>query len=134
MNNKIILGMVLFAVSILVLLQAVALFAGMQITYTPTTNKCISCHDGVIAPYKRPHNDTVMCENCHGTEAHNIRFIQPDGTLANDKSTAATCIDCHETGVSGFNSPLIPNMKHSSKIDNGSIWGSYWSSERNSIS
>ncbi len=135
MNIKILLGMALFAVSILVLPQTVALFAGMQIfTYTPTTNACIPCHDGVNAPFKRPHNDTVMCENCHGTNAHNMRFIQPDGTLGTNKSTAATCIDCHETGVPGFNSPIISNMKHSSKIDNGSVWGSYWSSERNNIS
>ena len=107
MNFKILSGMVLFVIGIFVLPQTAALFAGMQIfTDTPTTDACISCHDGVIAPYKRPHNDTVMCENCHGTNAHDIKFIRPDGTLRNNKSTAATCIDCHETGVPGFNSPL----------------------------
>src|SRR3972149_3303605 len=83
----------------------------ISVTYTPYTNTCVGCHDGSIAQYKRPHNDTVMCEKCHNTDVHNMKYIQPNGTLG-DKSTAATCIDCHEKGVSGFNSPIIPNTKH----------------------
>lgn len=102
----------------------------VSLGYTPITNKCTGCHDGSIAEYKRPHNDTVLCEHCHATDVHRMNYIQPDGTSGN-KSTAATCIDCHEVGVPGFNAPIIPKLKHSSKIDNGSIWGSYWSSERN---
>ena len=105
----------------------------ISVTYTPYTNTCVGCHDGSIAQYKRPHNDTVMCEKCHNTDVHNMKYIQPNGTLG-DKSTAATCIDCHEKGVSGFNSPIIPNTKHSSKIGNGSIWGTYWGNDRNNIS
>lgn len=102
--------------------------------YTPYTNICIGCHDGYIAQYKRPHNDTVMCEQCHTTDIHNMKYIQPNGTLG-DKSTSATCIDCHEVGVPGFNNtPMIPNLRHSSKINNGSVWGSYWTNERNNIS
>ena len=101
--------------------------------YTSITDTCIGCHDGSIASYKRPHNGTIMCERCHATDIHRMKYIQPNGTLG-DRPTSATCIDCHETGVPGFNSPIIPNTKHSSRINNGSIWGSYWSSERNNIS
>jgi len=103
------------------------------LAYSPVTNKCTGCHDGSIAECKHPHNDTVQCEQCHTTDVHRMKYIQPDGTSGN-KSTAATCIDCHEAGVTGFNAPMTPEFKHSSKIDNGSIWGSYWSSERNNIS
>lgn len=120
---------------VLILLLLLILIPG-SLAYTPITDKCVGCHDGSIAGYKRPHNNTVMCEQCHTQGMHSgYSYIQPDGTLTNNKSTAATCIDCHETGVPGFsNAPIIPNLKHGSKINNGSIWGSYWSSDRNSIS
>ncbi len=119
-----------------------ALFIGIAMgDYTPVTNTCISCHNdtgfpldtdmnGVATPYKRPHNNSVMCEQCHGTNPHNVTYIQPDGSLGN-RSTAATCLDCHQTGLPGFTSaPIIPDpLKHSSNIANGSIWGTYWASE-----
>lgn len=101
--------------------------------YSPMTNKCTGCHDGSIAEYKTPHNNSVPCEQCHTKNLHNMKFIQPDGNSGN-KSTASTCIDCHENGVPGFNAPIIPSLKHSSRVNNGSIWGSYWSLERNGIS
>ena len=108
--------------------------------YTNTTKTCISCHNdtgfpndtdsnGIAAPYKRPHNDTVMCERCHGTNPHNLTYMQPDGTLGN-RTTAVSCPECHQTGVVNFtNAPIIPYpLMHSSDISNGSIWGTYWGS------
>lgn len=109
----------------------ILLFSQIGLAYTPLTDKCVGCHEGTIASYRRPHNDTIMCEQCHTQGIHTgYSYIQPDGTFTNNKSTAATCVDCHEIGVPGFNAPIIPNMKHSSNINNGSIWGNYWNSEK----
>ena len=120
---------------VVVLIFSMILLANTSVlAYSPLTNKCIGCHDGSIAAHKYPHNDTVACEQCHSTDVHEMSYIQADGTFGKNKSTAATCIDCHERGVPGFNPPKIPNMKHSSNINNGSIWGSYWSFEGNNIS
>ncbi len=119
---------------LIILLSFILVYSSFGYTpspnYTPITNKCVDCHDGYTAPYKRPHNDTVMCEQCHTTHVHGIGYIQPDGSLGYDNSTAATCADCHEAAVPGFISPAIPDIKHSSKISNGSIWGSFWSSRK----
>ncbi len=118
---------------IILSLVTMLIITSTSVAYTPITNTCIGCHDGSIAQYKRPHNDTVMCEKCHTTDIHNMKYIQPNGSLG-DKSTSATCIDCHIRGVSGFNSTIIPDTKHSSKLGNGSIWGDYWGFDRNNIS
>lgn len=122
---------------------------GTQAGYTGVTVACISCHndtdypndtnsDGIAAPYKRPHNDTVMCEDCHSSDPHNMTYLQPDGTFGN-RSSAVTCPDCHQTSITGFSkvAPLIPDpLKHSSNPANGSLWNStsipYWTSEKDS--
>ncbi|MCX9073273.1 MAG: hypothetical protein OIN88_01235, partial [Candidatus Methanoperedens sp.] len=122
---------------------------GTQAGYTGVTVACISCHndtdypndtnsDGIAAPYKRPHNDTVMCEDCHSSDPHNMTYLQPDGTYGN-RSSAVTCPDCHQAGIPGFSkvAPLIPDpLKHSSNPANGSLWNStsipYWTSEKDS--
>jgi len=128
---------------VVILISIIPVFAGPGLGYTDTTNKCISCHndagfpadtdlDGVAAPYKRPHNNNTSCESCHGENPHIIQFIQPDGTYGN-KSTAASCPACHQTGIpeevnSNFTKAfMIPvTLKHSSDPLNGSVWGSYW--------
>src|SRR5512139_2917353 len=81
---------IIIPVAVLVLVSAIlVIFSGADSTYSPVTNKCISCHndagypvdtnnDSVSAPYKRPHNNTIMCEFCHGPDLHNISFIQPN--------------------------------------------------------
>ncbi len=116
--------------------------------YTSITRTCISCHNdtgfpndtdnnGIAAPYERPHNDTVMCEDCHGTNPHNLTYMQPDGTFGN-RTTAAACPDCHQTGVANFtHAPIIPDpLMHSSNLNNGSLWNLtpnyYWRTENGS--
>ena len=125
-----------------ILLLTLAVFTGIESGYTPITKKCIMCHndttypedtdsDGYTAPYKRPHNNTVMCESCHTVGLHNVKYIQPDGTFG-PKETAAKCPDCHQAYINNSNfttARIIPIvLKHSSDISNGSIWGSYWTS------
>jgi hypothetical protein len=118
-------------------------YMGQTQEYSPVTGKCLSCHndtgypddtnlDGVVAPYKRPHNNNVMCESCHKTNPHVLVFIQPSGTYGS-RATAASCPECHQTGIpSGVNPNftkafLIPGeLRHSSDPSNGSVWGSYW--------
>ncbi|VVB86249.1 Cytochrome c7 c [uncultured archaeon] len=137
--TSIILTIVIF-VSIAAMLT---IFMGQTQVYSPVTNKCISCHndtgypndtdgDGVAAPYKRPHNNNVMCESCHETNPHTIVFIQPSG-MYGSKATAASCPDCHQAGIppgtnSNFTNAFMINinLRHSSDLSNGSVWGSYW--------
>lgn len=127
------------AISILFFLAAImALSNGAGTGYSPTTDKCISCHndsnypndtngDGVSAPYKRPHNDKVMCEKCHRSNPHDVAFIQPDGNYGS-KDTAGSCPECHQTGINNFSSAFMiyPQLRHSSNIQNGSAFGNYW--------
>src|SRR3989337_501867 len=115
-----ILAIIFFFASISVLLIGIAMGS-----YTNVTKTCISCHNdtgipftdtdmnGVAAPYKRPHNNSMMCELCHGSHPHNLTYIQPNGSMGG-KNTAATCPDCHQTGLTGFTSaPIIPDpLKH----------------------
>ncbi len=142
---------IIFAAFILFFFYAILLiFSGFESGYSPAANKCISCHndtgypddtdqDGVNAPYKRPHNNTIMCEICHGPDPHNITFIQPDGTFGSI-SLSAGCPDCHIAKIpqqnnSNFtNAPIVPRLKHSSHPGNGTIWGSYWNSSQNAYS
>ncbi|HLB71233.1 MAG TPA: cytochrome c3 family protein, partial [Candidatus Methanoperedens sp.] len=111
--------------------------------YSPVTKACILCHndttypndtdgDGRAAPFKRPHNDTIMCEKCHLTNPHTVAFIQPDGSYG-IRSTAASCPECHQAGIPAQNNnnfttaPIIFSpLRHSSNILNGSVWGNYW--------
>ena len=105
-----------------------------------TTNMCISCHNdttypedtdgnGIAAPYKRPHNNSVWCEYCHGSNPHSVKYIQPDGSLGASRETAATCIDCHQTGTvpannTNFSSAYVMGneLHHSNDPNNGSLW------------
>ncbi|HMB44895.1 MAG TPA: hypothetical protein VKL21_03635, partial [Candidatus Methanoperedens sp.] len=137
-KNRFIKSLMLTAAIVVILISIPPVFA-----YTNNTTKCISCHndttypfdtdgDGVAAPYKRPHNNLIMCESCHLPDPHIVKFIQPDGGYGG-KSTAASCPECHQNGIpsqnnSNFTSaPLItPVLRHSQNILNGSIWGNYW--------
>ena len=132
---------IFFTIVIFVLIAAMlTVFTGQFQGYSPVANKCISCHndtgypvdtnlDGVAAPYKRPHNDTVMCESCHLTNPHNVVFVQPDGNYGT-RLSAASCPECHQGTVPNANftrAPIISNpLRHSSNILNGSSWGNYW--------
>src|SRR5659263_2611 len=130
--------------SILIILFAImALTNSTESGYTPTTDKCISCHndstypndtngDGVSAPYKRPHNGTVMCEECHRSNPHELAFIQSDGNYG-AKNTAGSCPECHQTGIPSQNNSnfstafmIYSPLRHGSNIQNGSAFGNYW--------
>ncbi|MCZ7372382.1 MAG: hypothetical protein O8C60_01785, partial [Candidatus Methanoperedens sp.] len=78
---SLILAIIFFFASISVLLIGIAMGS-----YTNVTKTCISCHNdtgipftdtdlnGVAAPFKRPHNNTIMCELCHGSNPHNLTY------------------------------------------------------------
>ncbi|NJD51795.1 MAG: hypothetical protein FIB07_02905 [Candidatus Methanoperedens sp.] len=139
-GNKIV-GPFLFTVLAIIFLAAIISITNAPETgYSPTSERCISCHndttfpndtngDGVLAPYKRPHNNTVMCESCHLTNPHTLGFIQTNG-LYGSKSTATSCPGCHQGNISNMNftsAPKIPvNFTHSNKPSNGTRWGNYW--------
>jgi len=144
-NHSGIVGKLIITISILILFAAImALTNSTESGYTGTSEKCISCHndstypndtngDGVSAPYKRPHNDKVMCESCHRTNPHQLAFIQSDGKYQPDNTTAASCPECHQTGIptennSNFSTAFIiySPLRHSSNIQNGSAFGNYW--------
>jgi hypothetical protein len=98
---------------------------------------CINCHTN-----KDQHNGSVECSQCHtqsNRSIHPIQYLQPDGTFKinspANKSTAVNCTNCHQgIGVTGFNNaPIIPDtLKHSASLSNGTIWGTYWTSEQGS--
>jgi len=143
-NNSGIIGTFILIVSILIFFAAIMnLSISGETGYSPTTEKCISCHndstypndtngDGVSAPYKRPHNNVVMCESCHRTNPHEVAFIQSDGNYGS-KNTAGSCPECHQTGIPADNNSnfstafmIYSPLRHSSSIQNGSAWGNYW--------
>src|SRR5512139_2095816 len=79
--NKSLFSIIIVGATLLLISATIVIFSGFESGYTPLTNKCISCHndtgylndtdmDGVFAPYKRPHNNTIMCEICHGPDPH----------------------------------------------------------------
>ncbi|MCZ7397198.1 MAG: hypothetical protein O8C59_01650, partial [Candidatus Methanoperedens sp.] len=121
-KNRIISSIVLTAIFLAALSSILPIFMANPQGYTPVTETCISCHndtgypddtnlDGRIAPYKRPHNDTIMCESCHLTNPHNVLFILPDGNYGT-RSTAASCPECHQGIIPNANftrAPIIPN-------------------------
>lgn len=131
-------------VIVLFLVAILALSNSAETDYSSTSKKCISCHndstypedtneDGVSAPYKRPHNEKVMCESCHRDNPHQIGFIQSDGSYG-PKDTAGSCPECHQKGIpvgnnSNFTTAFMiySPLRHSSNIQNGSFWGNYWS-------
>ncbi len=141
-HNRIISGILVSSLFIVLLVYS-GIFTGVESGYSPTSYKCISCHndtgypmdtdnDSVSAPYKRPHNGTVMCETCHNQNPHTLTFIQPDGRYQG-KPTAASCPECHQAGIPAGNNSnfttafLIPNpVRHSSDPANGSLWGNHW--------
>ncbi len=98
---------------------------------------CTDCHTN-----KDRHNSSVECSQCHiqsSKNIHPIQYLQPDGTYKinsqTNKSTAVNCTNCHQgTGMNEFNSaPIIPDpLKHSANLSNGTIWGTYWTSEQGS--
>ncbi len=138
-NENSSLSLILKVAIVILILSFLPLLAGAE--YSPTTKKCIACHndtgypldsdgDGVAAPYIRPHNDNgSICEGCHGPDPHRVKFIQPNGTYGG-KSTAASCPACHQTAIPNNNFTTafrIPEtLRHSSDLLNGSVWGQYW--------
>lgn len=112
--TKFIPSIIIAAVVLIFISAMLVIFSGSEPNYTPLTNKCISCHNdtgypvdtdnnSVSAPYKRPHNNAIMCELCHGPDLHNISFIQPNGTYG-QRSASAGCPDCHLTKIQNFTS------------------------------
>ncbi len=110
----------------------------------PNSTYCTSsCHGtGGSATIKNlsRHNGTVDCSECHMSAARNIhpvQYRQPDNAFKDNspenKSSAVNCTNCHlGAGMSEFNNeaPIIPDtLKHSSSLSNGSIWGTYWTTE-----
>lgn len=137
-------GRLLYIILVFIFFGALlSVLAGIEPGYSSTTNKCISCHndtgypqdtdnDSFAAPYKRPHNGTIMCETCHNKNPHTLTYIQGDGSYKG-KSTAASCPECHQAGIPALNNSnfttafKVPNpVRHSSDILNGSLWGEHW--------
>lgn len=127
-------------IPVLILLTVIMVLTNStQTGYSPTSEKCISCHnystdgtngDGGFAQYKRPHNNNVMCESCHMINPHQPGFIQADGNYGS-KDTAVSCPECHQTGIennSNFSTAFMiySPLRHSSNIQNGSAFGNYW--------
>lgn len=94
------------------------------------TSLCKTCHTG-----KDRHNNSVDCAGCHLSSEKNIhpvQYLQKNATWSTSPgSNSVNCTDCHQgSGMNGFSSPKIPDdLKHSSNVLNGTIWGSYWTSE-----
>ncbi len=141
-KKRIFSTIIISVIVILTLISILMVFTGTPPGYTSVTLVCISCHNdsgfpndtdnnSIIAPYKRPHNDSVMCETCHRSNPHTIGFIQQNG-LFGLRSTAVSCPECHQTGVPNFTSaPMIPpRFMHGNNITQGSKWGSYWNSSQ----
>ncbi len=142
--NKFIPSMIIAAAVLLFVSAMLVIFSGNPSGYTPITDKCILCHndtgypadtnnDSISAPYKRPHNNTIMCEACHTEDLHNIVYIQGHGTYGLSGG-AATCLNCHQEKINNSNftnAPIIPALKHSSNPNNGTTWGTYWNSSQN---
>ena len=96
----------------------------------------------LAATADKRHNGTIECDTCHNNpDLEDIAYIQPDGTITYDKSTAATCVDCHMTGTVPANNDnfstayiLTDNkLSHSDDPNNGSMWTrsgdpNFWSS------
>ena len=103
----------------------------------PNTTYCQNCHAD-----KNAHNSTQQCTKCHvdntsSDTIHPVKFVQTTGTFGTGKSTAANCTNCHQAVLSSnfSNAPIIPaTMKHSSALNNGSIWNTtpYWNNEQGS--
>lgn len=97
----------------------------------PSTAYCQNCHAD-----KQKHNNSQDCSRCHinstsSDTIHPIKYIQTGGSYASTSTQAANCTNCHQdTGLSGFSAPIVPNtLKHSSNFSNGTIWGTFWTSE-----
>ncbi|MCK5316734.1 MAG: hypothetical protein KAJ55_02405, partial [Anaerolineales bacterium] len=98
-------------------------------------NLCTGCHTT-----RDNHNNSVSCLSCHvnsslsRNKTHPIQYISALGIFSNSNTTAVNCTDCHQSGVTGFESaPIIPDpLRHSTNPANGSIWGSYWNNENGS--
>ena len=96
---------------------------------------CTSCHDT-----RQNHSGTVSCLSCHVNNSdsrdkiHPVKYITPSAGFSTSNTSAVNCTDCHQSGVTGFESaPIIPDpAKHSSNLTNGSIWGTYWNTEEDS--
>ncbi len=113
------------------------------ITFAGGTD-CISCH-GTNYSGANPVAKTALIDiSVFNLSIHrNINNTPPDTVNNSDcwschylkdmnRQNIRKCADCHETGLPDFPAaPIIPDpLKHSSNPSNGSLWGSYWSSEQ----
>ncbi|NJD77391.1 MAG: hypothetical protein FIB08_09900 [Candidatus Methanoperedens sp.] len=107
----------------------------------PSSAYCLTCHNSTgsaTLKNKEQHNGTVDCTKCHlstNKNIHPVQYLEQGGaTFATTKTNAVNCTNCHQTQLSGFgNAPIIPNpLKHSSSLSNGTLWGTFWTSESGS--
>src|SRR3990172_8367398 len=97
-------------------------------TFTPGCTSSV-CHNSgwlhnstLTRPALNSSNVSPFCQNFHPDKQKNITY-----PLTN--TSAVDCTSCHQTGIPGLNAPIIPDpLKHSSNLSNGSIWGTYWTS------
>ncbi|VVB93174.1 Carboxypeptidase regulatory-like domain protein [uncultured archaeon] len=78
------------------------------------------------------------CTKCHlntNKNIHPVQYLEQGGTtFATTKTNAVNCTNCHQTTLPGFgNAPIIPDpLKHSASLSNGTLWGTFWTSESGS--
>ncbi|PWB54712.1 MAG: hypothetical protein C3F06_03685 [Candidatus Methanoperedenaceae archaeon] len=98
---------------------------------------CRTCHGN------KDEHKTVYCAECHtnntdrskaGREIHGIGYLQKDNNISANKTNAADCTTCHQSDAVNSSLLLAPPqvsdpLHHSEDINNGSIWGSYWTNQ-----
>ncbi len=101
----------------------------------PNSTYCQLCHST-----KQQHNGTQSCTLCHVNTSsndtiHPIKYLQVNGSYLTSNTSSVNCTNCHQgAGMTGFSTaPIIPEpLKHSSNLSNGTLWGTYWTSENSS--
>ena len=104
----------------------------------PNSTYCTNCHGSSGSASTKnlaKHNSTVDCTKCHlntARDIHPVKYLQPDASYTTGNSTAVNCINCHQTGLAGFQTAaIVPNpLHHSDNLLNGSIWNTYWTSPK----
>ncbi len=107
----------------------------------PNSTYCLTCHGtggSATIKNKEQHNGTVDCTKCHlstNKNIHPVQYLEQGGTtFATTKTNAVNCTNCHQAQLPGFsNAPIIPDpLKHSAGLSNGTLWGTFWTSESGS--
>jgi hypothetical protein len=97
-----------------------------------TSPYCQNCHAA-----KQKHNGTLDCSRCHINQStndtiHPVKYLQMNRTFITSNTSAVNCTNCHQgTGLTNFSTaPIVPRpLNHSSNLSNGTIWGTYWTTE-----